>query len=69
VIDTFKGSLKYEHLYREEIPDAQTLGEEVERFREIYNRIRPHESIDFLTPLVVHLAEPNLSEAESVQET
>ena len=69
VVERFNGSLKYEHLYREEIRDAQALTEEVERFREIYNRIRPHEMIGFLTQMVVHLREPNLSEAESVQET
>jgi transposase InsO family protein len=69
VIERFYGSLKYEHLYREEIPDAQVLSEQVERFREIYNRIRPHEAIGFLTPAAVHQSEPNLFQAQSVQET
>ena len=69
VVERFNESLKYEHLYREEIADAQALGEAVERFRDIYNGIRPHEAIGFLTPLAVHLAEPNLFEGESVQET
>jgi transposase InsO family protein len=69
VVERFNESLKYEHLYREEIADAQALGEAVERFRDIYNEIRPHEAIGFLTPLAVHLAEPNLFEGESVQET
>lgn len=40
-----------------------------QRFRQIYNRIRRHDALGFLTPEVVHLAEPNLSQAESVQET
>jgi transposase InsO family protein len=69
VVERFNGSLKYEHLYREEITDAQALAEQVERFREIYNRIRPHEAIGFLTPKVVHLSEPNLFQAESVKES
>jgi transposase InsO family protein len=69
VVERFNGSLKYEHLYREEITDAQVLAEQVERFREIYNRIRPHEAIGFLTPAAVHLSEPNLSQTESVQES
>jgi transposase InsO family protein len=68
VVERFNGSLKYEHLYREEITDAQVLSEQVERFREIYNLIRPHEALGFLTPAVVHLAEPNLFPLESVQE-
>jgi transposase InsO family protein len=68
VVERFNGSLKYEHLYREEIADAQALVEQVEAYRDLYNRIRPHEAIGFLTPIAVHLTEPNLSEAESVQE-
>ena len=69
VIERFNQSLKYEHLYREEIADAQALVEQVERFRQSYNRIRPHEALGFLPPMVVHLAEPNLFQAESVQES
>lgn len=69
VVERFNGSLKYEHLYCEEIADAQALAEQVERFREIHNRIRPHEAIGFLTPAVVHLSEPNLFQAGSVQES
>lgn len=69
VVERFNGSLKYEHLYREEIADAQTLVEEVQRFRDVYNRIRPHESIGFRAPAAVHLAKPNLSEGETVQGT
>jgi len=68
-VERFNGSLKYEHLYREEIPNAQTLTDEVERFRLIYNSIRPHEAVGFLTPLAVHLAEPNLFQPETVQES
>lgn len=49
VVERFNGSLKYEHVYREEIADAAVLTEEVERFREIYNRVRPHEALGFLT--------------------
>lgn len=33
-----------------------------ELFRDLYNTIRPHEAIGFLTPMAVHLAQPNLSE-------
>jgi transposase InsO family protein len=69
VVERFNQTLKYEHLYREEIADAQALVEHVERFRQIYNQIRPHEAIGFLTPEVVHLSEPNLFQAESVQES
>jgi putative transposase len=59
VVERFNGSLKYEHLYREEIPDAVVLAAEVDRFCRTYNRIRPHEAIGSLTPMAAHLAEPN----------
>ncbi len=66
-LSTFVAS--YEHLYREEIADAVALGEEVEPFREIYKGIRPREALGFLTPMAVHLAEPNLFQPERVQES
>jgi putative transposase len=69
VVERFNESLKYEHLYREEIADAVALTEEVERYRKIYNETRPHEALAFRTPLAAHLEEPNLFEAQSVQES
>jgi putative transposase len=69
VVERFNESLKYEHLYREEIADAVALTEEVEAYRKIYNQIRPHEALGFRTPLAAHLAEPNLFEAQSVQKS
>jgi transposase InsO family protein len=51
VVERFNGSLKYEHLYRLEISDALVLAEEAEACRRLYNEIRPHESLDFATPL------------------
>jgi hypothetical protein len=35
--------LKYEHLYRAPIDDGGALAMETARFRDIYNRIRPHQ--------------------------
>jgi putative transposase len=72
VVERFNGSIKYEHLFRIEIPDAITLADEAEAFRRLYNEIRPHESLDFATPLSRYLAEPeesHLFEPESVQES
>ncbi len=71
VVERFNGSLKYEHLYRLEIGDALELADETEAYRTLYNEIRPHEAIDFATPLSRYLAtpeQPHLSEPESVQE-
>jgi transposase InsO family protein len=75
VVERFNQSLKYEHLYRLEIPDVLALVEAAEAYRDLYNAIRPHEALDFATPLSRYLAdpsdhrEPNLSEADGVQET
>jgi transposase InsO family protein len=45
------------------------LAQEVERYRVIYNLVRPHEALGFGTPAAAHLAEPNLFSPETVQET
>lgn len=70
VVERFNQSLKYEHLYREEIADVIALATAVEAYRELYNWIRPHESLGQVAPMVRYLAapaEPHLSEPESVQ--
>jgi putative transposase len=72
VVERFNGSIKYEHLYRLEIPDAIALAQETEAYRRLYNEIRPHESLDFATPLSRYLADPaesHLFEPERVQDS
>ena len=51
VIERFFGALKYEHLYREEIDDGPMVAAAVERYRVLYNSVRPHEAIGFRPPL------------------
>lgn len=58
VIERFFGSLKYEHLYRKDIADGDQLAIEVESFRDTYNRIRPHEHLDWHRPLDAYLDDP-----------
>lgn len=74
VVERFNQSLKYEHLYREEIATVIGLTEQIEAYRELYNWVRPHEAIGFVAPMVRYLAEPleeppgpNLSDPETVQ--
>jgi hypothetical protein len=72
VVERFNGSLKYEHLHRHEIADALDLADHAEAFRTTHNEVRPHESLDFATPLSHYLAdpvEPHLFQPESVQES
>jgi putative transposase len=56
VIERFFGTLKYEHLYRAPIDDGGALAMETARFRDIYNRIRPHQALGDRTPSQVYLA-------------
>jgi len=56
VIERFFGTLKYEHLYRAPIDDGGALAMETARFRDIYNRIRPHQALDDRTPRQAYLA-------------
>jgi putative transposase len=72
VVERFNEAIKYEHLYRLEVPDVIALAQEAEAFRRLFNETRPHESLDFATPLSAYLAEPekpNLFEPESVQDS
>lgn len=55
VVERFFGTLKYEHLYRGEIPDGDSLAMEAARFRQIYNTIRPHQALDDRTPRHAYL--------------
>jgi hypothetical protein len=52
-------------LDRLEIAGALELNDEVEALRVLYNEIRPHETLDFATPLSRHLADP-IFDARSV---
>ena len=56
------GSLKYERLFLEEIPDALDLAQHAEDYRVEYNHVRPHEDIAWEHPYDVHvgLADPTI---------
>jgi transposase InsO family protein len=71
VVERFNQTIKYDHLYRLEIPHAAELADEAESFRRRYNEIRPHETLDFATPISRYLADPkpNLFAPESVQKS
>jgi putative transposase len=71
VVERFFGSIKYEHLYREEIAGGQELHEHAQAFVRLYNDVRPHERLGFGTPREAYLRRPesHLFQPESVQET
>lgn len=49
------GSLKYEKLFLEEIPDALDLVRHAEDYRRDYNTVRPHETLAWNRPNDVHI--------------
>jgi len=65
------GSLKYERLFLEEIPDAIDLAAHVEHYRVEYNTVRPHENLSWNRPIEVHLGyadpkTPNFPEPQNL---
>ena len=59
VVERYIESVTYEHLYRHEIPDGPALALHLDAYRDIYNRIRPHEAIGFDTPQPIPHRNPN----------
>ena len=64
------GSLKYEKLFLEEIPDVLDLIAHAEDYRIDYNTVRPHEALAWNRPRDVHLGLadpliPNVTETEN----
>jgi len=47
--------LKYEHHYRLEIDDGHDLAIETERYRALFNQVRPHQTLAGRRSLDVHL--------------
>lgn len=60
MIERWFETLKYEHLFREEIANGYQLGIEIAKERPIYNEVRPHEHLPderfgYLTPMEAYL--------------
>jgi transposase InsO family protein len=51
VIERFFQAVKYEHLYREELQDGAMVGTAVARYLDLYNAVRPYETLGQRTPL------------------
>jgi putative transposase len=72
VIERWFESLKYERLYRHDIADGLALGGHVADFLDEFNRIRPHEAIDWQRPFERYLQDPepsNPTDPEPEQES
>jgi transposase InsO family protein len=64
------GSLKYEKLFLEEIPDALDLVAHAEDYRVEYNTVRPHEALAWNRPREVHLglADPLIANFPEIED-
>ena len=60
VVERWFETLKYERLYREEIPSGIDLADCVAAFIDEYNTIRPHETLAWRRPLDTYLTDPTL---------
>lgn len=77
VVERWIESSKYERLYREDIPDGLALQDQLDDYRDFYNRVRPHETLDQTLPISRYLAdtanteteEANLEPARSVSDS
>ena len=72
VVERWFESLKYERLYRHDVDDGLVLGEHITDFLDEFNRIRPHEAIDWQRPLERYLQDPepsNPTNTDSEQES
>lgn len=59
VIERWFEAVKYERLYREDIPTGLDLVDHVDDYIEIYNTIRPHEALNWDRPRDRYLQDPN----------
>ena len=68
VVERVHQSLKYKHLYQREIEQAATMAEEIHGFLVMFNEVRPHEALGYRLPLEMHLLDPHLFEALTLQD-
>lgn len=68
VIERWFEALKYERLYRHDIADGIELADHVADYLDEYNRVRPHEHLDWRRPLEAHLEPPTPKPSQPITE-
>ncbi|MCK9249202.1 MAG: integrase core domain-containing protein, partial [Solirubrobacteraceae bacterium] len=58
MIERYHGSIKNECLWRHLPADGLEMTDQVDAFRQLYNEVRPHESLDGQRPIPTYLAAP-----------
>lgn len=59
VIERYHGAIQIEHLWRQLPADGAHMTEMVEAFRQLYNTVRPHETLAGARPIEHYLADPS----------
>jgi putative transposase len=67
VIERYHGAIQIEHLWRELPADGAQMTAMVEAFRQLYNTIRPHETLAGDRPIERYLADPTHDPITPVQ--
>ena len=64
VIERYHGAIQIEELWRELPADGAEMTTRVEAFRQLYNTIRPHETLAGARPIERYLADPDTPPSE-----
>lgn len=59
VIERYHGAIQIEHLWRDLPADGAEMTAKVEAFRQLYNNVRPHETLAGARPIERYLADPS----------
>ena len=60
VIERYHGAIKIEHLWRQLPADGAEMTSMVDAFRQLYNHVRPHETLAGARPIEAYLADPHI---------
>jgi putative transposase len=63
VIERYHGAIQIEHLWRDLPADGAEMTAKVEAFRQLYNNVRPHETLAGARPIERYLADPSTDPA------
>jgi len=69
VIERYHGAIKIEALWRQLPADGAEMTTMVEHFRQLYNHVRPHETLAGARPIERYLAEPDTPASEPLNAT
>jgi len=66
VIERYHGAIKIEALWRDLPADGAEMTTMVDDFRQLYNRVRPHETLAGARPIERYLADPDTTPSDDV---